>query len=73
MESGYIKNFFSECNKAFKKFEVLIYELKGEPTYDYLDECAEKMRKYQRFRCYCWNRWRQCNRYGQRHSRVNDK
>lgn len=46
MESGYIKNVFSECNKAFKKFEVLIYELKGEPTYDYLDECAEKMRKY---------------------------
>lgn len=42
----YVKAVLSECGKTFKKCEVLIYDLKGEPTYDYLDECARIMRKY---------------------------
>ena len=42
----YVKNILSECNKNFKECEVLIYELTGEPTYDYLDECARRMRPH---------------------------
>lgn len=45
-ESGYVKNVIQECRNDFKKCEVLIYELKREPTYDYLDECAGIMRKH---------------------------
>lgn len=46
VEFEYIKKTLSECSNNFKKFKVLIYELQGEPTYGYLDECAEKIRKY---------------------------
>ena len=47
VKSEYIKKILFECKKNFEKCEVLIYELKGEPTYGYLDECAEKMRKHE--------------------------
>lgn len=45
-ESSYVKKVIQECLNDFKKCEVLIYELKGEPTYDYLDECAGIMRRH---------------------------
>lgn len=42
----YVKVVISECNSTFKRCEVLVYELEGEPTYDYLDECAAFMRRF---------------------------
>ena len=45
IELKYMKDVLSKCKNMFKKCEVLIYELPGEPTYDYLDECATRMRK----------------------------
>lgn len=42
----YVKDAVSKCNNIFKRCEVLIYELQGEPTYDYLDGCAAFMRNY---------------------------
>ena len=43
---GYVKNVLDQRAGVFKKCEILVYELKGEPTYDYLDECSDKMRKH---------------------------
>ena len=43
---GYVKNVISKCQKELKKCEILVYDLKGEPTYDYLDKCAQVMRKH---------------------------
>ena len=45
VSSKYVKDVLSECKNSFKKCETLIYELSGEPTYDYLDECSERMLK----------------------------
>jgi len=45
-DAGYVKGVISKCFDLFKKCEVLVYALKGEPTYDYLDECAGVMRKH---------------------------
>jgi alcohol dehydrogenase len=42
----YVKKVLAECEDSFNKCERLIYTLAGEPTYDYLDECSAKMRKY---------------------------
>lgn len=42
----YVKNVISKCEKEAKRCEILIYDLKGEPSYDYLDKCGQVMRKY---------------------------
>lgn len=42
----YVKGVLSKCKEAFKKFEILIYKLQEEPSYNYLDECSEKLRKH---------------------------
>lgn len=44
-EIDYVKNVLSICKKSSKACEVLVYELNEEPTYDYLDECAERIRR----------------------------
>ena len=43
VSSKYVKDVLSGCKNSFKKCETLIYELPGEPTYDYLYEFSEKI------------------------------
>ena len=44
----YVKNVISKCEEELKSCKVLVYDLKGEPTYDYLDKCAQVMREYEK-------------------------
>lgn len=46
LDVEYVKNMVSKCRNNFKRCEVLVYKLQGEPTYDYLDECSVIMRKH---------------------------
>lgn len=46
LDVEYVKNIVSKCRNNFKRCEVLVYKLHGEPTYDYLDECSAIMRKH---------------------------
>ena len=42
----YVRDVISACRDMFKKCEVLVYELGGEPTYDYLDRSTAIMRRH---------------------------
>ena len=46
LNTEYVNSVLSECKNVFKKCEIVSYKLSGEPTYDYLDECVDKMRKH---------------------------
>ncbi len=44
--SPYVAEIVRGCEKVLQRCEVLIYTLKGEPTYDYLDTCAGSVRRH---------------------------